>query len=407
MAIRRALVRYLGRSVQMAPSDTLPASNIPVVVASQTDAASGKTTPANADALPIVDSAASNGLKKLTFSNLLAWVRANALVSGTNIKTAGGQSLVGSGDAPIVAPETTAASSKTTPVDADTLPLVDSAAANGIKKLTWANLKLTLAGVFREKLTAARTYYVRSDGSDSNDGLANTSGGAFLTLQKAIDVASALDNGGFNITLQMGDATYSAGATLKSFVGSGRIIVLGNQTTPANVHISVASGACVSGTNVQGIYEIRYLKLTSAATGNLVSLNGATTYVVLQGLNYGSTGSGGYAHISCQNGATADFAATAYSITGGAGYHLYTNIGGRIGCNVLTCTLTGTPAFANAFAYAGLNAITRAVAVTFSGSATGKRYEAVTNGVIDVAGAGATYLPGNAAGTVDATGVYS
>lgn len=36
------------------------------------------------------------------------------------------------------------ASAKTTPVDADTLPLIDSAAGNILKKLTWANLKATL-----------------------------------------------------------------------------------------------------------------------------------------------------------------------------------------------------------------------------------------------------------------------
>lgn len=36
------------------------------------------------------------------------------------------------------------ASSKSTPVDADTLPLIDSAASNVLKKLTWSNLKATL-----------------------------------------------------------------------------------------------------------------------------------------------------------------------------------------------------------------------------------------------------------------------
>ncbi len=41
-----------------------------------------------------------------------------------------------------------AASSKATPVDADLLGLVDSAAANSLKKLTWANVKATLKTYF-------------------------------------------------------------------------------------------------------------------------------------------------------------------------------------------------------------------------------------------------------------------
>lgn len=43
---------------------------------------------------------------------------------------------------------TAAATDKVTPVDADLLPLVDSVASNTLKKLTWANLKSTLAGAF-------------------------------------------------------------------------------------------------------------------------------------------------------------------------------------------------------------------------------------------------------------------
>lgn len=44
--------------------------------------------------------------------------------------------------------DTLDAASKTTPVDADLIPIVDSAASNVLKKLTWANLKATLATAF-------------------------------------------------------------------------------------------------------------------------------------------------------------------------------------------------------------------------------------------------------------------
>lgn len=47
-----------------------------------------------------------------------------------------------------VAPSIFAATSKATPVDADALGITDSAAANALKKLTWANLKATLKTYF-------------------------------------------------------------------------------------------------------------------------------------------------------------------------------------------------------------------------------------------------------------------
>lgn len=47
-----------------------------------------------------------------------------------------------------VALKTHAATSKTTPVDADEIPLADSAASFGLKKLTWNNLKATAKSYF-------------------------------------------------------------------------------------------------------------------------------------------------------------------------------------------------------------------------------------------------------------------
>lgn len=90
-------------------------------------ASTSKATPVDADELPLSDSAASNALKKLTWSNLKATLYAalGALIA--------------------------AGTSKATPVDADGLVLQDSASSNATKTLTWANLKTVLASTFQSK----------------------------------------------------------------------------------------------------------------------------------------------------------------------------------------------------------------------------------------------------------------
>lgn len=66
----------------------------------------------------------------------------------TTARNIDGQAFNGSADITVIAPGTHAATSKTTPVDADELPLVDSAASFGLKKLTWANLKATVKSYY-------------------------------------------------------------------------------------------------------------------------------------------------------------------------------------------------------------------------------------------------------------------
>jgi len=143
------------------------------IQATDIHAATSKTTPVDADEMPLVDSAASFSLKKLTWANLKATLKTyfDALypsgsgtstgtntgdqtsVSGNagtattlqNSRNIDGQAFNGSADITVIAPGTHAATSKTTPVDADEIPLVDSAASNVLKKLTWSNLKAAIA----------------------------------------------------------------------------------------------------------------------------------------------------------------------------------------------------------------------------------------------------------------------
>jgi hypothetical protein len=255
----------------------------------------------------------------------------------------------------------------------------------------------TLPGV-RELLTAARTYYVRTDGSDSNTGLSNTSGGAFLTIQKAIDVATTADLNGFTVTLKLGDGTYTQPLSLKPFVGAGEIVIEGNSASPGNVVLST-SATCINATNC-GNYTIQYLRLQATA-GYGVFASGARTALTLKGLVYGTMSAGGI-HVYITARASVTQNTTPYSIVGGAYAHIYASEGGSIEASSATVTLTGTPAF-SVFAFAENTALVRLVANSYSGSATGSRYSVSGNAIMFTAGAGASYLPGSTAGT-EATG---
>ena len=101
----------------------------------------------------------------------------------------------------------------------------------------------SIGGGGRELLTADRTYYVRTDGSDSNDGLSNSAGGAFLTIQKAIDMTAALDLSIFDVTIQVGSGASWAPFELKSTAGAGKVTILGDEATPSNCIVTGAPTA--------------------------------------------------------------------------------------------------------------------------------------------------------------------
>jgi len=77
-----------------------------------------------------------------------------------------------------------AATSKATPVDADEVPLVDSVASYGMKRLTWANLKATLKTYFDTLYSAAShthsAYVAHSLATAANDFLVASGAGAFV-----------------------------------------------------------------------------------------------------------------------------------------------------------------------------------------------------------------------------------
>lgn len=262
-----------------------------------------------------------------------------------------------------------------------------------------------------EKLRANRTYYVRTDGSDSNTGLANTSGGAFLTPNKAVAVASVLDFAGFSVTIQLGDGTYSLGASpliLPSIANGAKITIQGNTSNAASVILtSTAASGTIQAYDAIGSYFFRWLTITNTNNGNAIF--NSNSIIGYERLVFGSVGTGFHV-INADGGRTGNSfngSYYPYTISGGATGHAYnTGSGSIFTCAVSTVTVSGTPAFANTFCLTENNAYSNFFSPTFSGSATGKRYDVKANGVINTNGGGATFLPGNVSGTTATGGQY-
>lgn len=253
----------------------------------------------------------------------------------------------------------------------------------------------------REKLTAARTYYVRTDGNDSNNGLSNTASGAFLTPQRALDVVSdKLDFGSYQVTIQIADGTYTGLTMVRPVVAASigntpPLIIRGNQTTPSNVVLqtTTADSAVFSVRSVSHWVGLQYVRIQANVSGGVGVVSEYGSRLSLKGVDFGV----------CQNihlyvlGGGLIYLSDAYTISGAANYHYYADSNGIIYFLNNTCTLSGTLAF-TIFAVSSRGTI-RADGSTFTGGTiTGTRYTAQILGAIYGDG-NANKFPGSVAGT--------
>lgn len=249
----------------------------------------------------------------------------------------------------------------------------------------------------KEVLTADRTYYVRTDGSDSNTGQVDTAGGAFLTLQKALNVVMYEINAStYNVTIQLADGTCVGRSKLRAWEGTGTLTIQGNAVTPSNVVLRSSTGtlfAAVYGGNC----IIKDCKLTTDTVGGHCLQASYGSYISFSNVDFGDCTS---YHMMGNTGGTIA-AIGNYSISGGATAHFASSMGGLVQAYSKTITITGTPAF-SFFAVASYNAPLYIPSNTYVGSATGSRYSATYLGLIH---SGVT-LPGSTAGSVSNGGLY-
>jgi hypothetical protein len=269
----------------------------------------------------------------------------------------------------------------------------------------------------RQQLTATANYYVNassSSGVAGPGGSVNVGGGSdstgtgtaaapWQTLQHAynqIITQVDLNLQVVNIYLAHGSSTnYALSAIAGPFIGTSVVNVIGDSNDQTQVTIQAPTGLYALQVKDLSCLNVSYVTFADNA-----STNGAGLIVCGLG-NYGhidmhhctlkaiNTG----AMISVTYGGSVSFVNSGMIIAGNAGVAMVAMSGGVIDTGGQTVTVSGTPAFSTCFAYILDGGVISATSSTFSGSATGQKFQiygALTLGGYDPA----TVFPGNSTG---------
>jgi hypothetical protein len=259
--------------------------------------------------------------------------------------------------------------------------------------------------VQRKRLTAGTTFYVRTDGHDTNcDGSANASDAststtacAFLTITGAVTfLGQFVDAGGQVVTLDIQDGTYTGSTNL-----AGRLV---GQTSANSFIITGGSGAILTNNSSAATLSILHAGTSMRITGGISIRNSSTghairvadnAYLEIGNVSFGATGG---THIEVGESANVYMFAN-YTVNGNATNHIRVQGNAELEMYDLTVTMTGTPAFSDAFIHNFNGGSTASSGMTYSGATTGKRWEVESGGVIELFGSDPdTYFPGNAVG---------
>lgn len=243
-------------------------TNVNAKEATATAAASTATTQAG--------NASTSATTATTQAGIATTQAGNALASA-NAAAASAASITAQ-----VATATTAATSKATPADADEIPLTDSAASFGLKKLTWANVKATLKTYFDSVTTTLTnktlTSPVISGGSINSTPIGSTtpSTGAFTTLS-ATTSAKFGGAGTGGLAYKQAASSVWDGIVLEALANQARLIVY-EDTSQWNINATYGSSGAYKDINIvaYGAEKLRITSTGAAVTGTLSATTAST-----------------------------------------------------------------------------------------------------------------------------------
>jgi hypothetical protein len=274
------------------------------------------------------------------------------------------------------------------------------------------NAAHVVTGTERTYVTGDITYYVRTDGNDSNDGLTNTANGAFLSIQKAVDTVQALDfnhNHSAQVTIQLGNGTHDGGIILGPLTNFNHeittypeeeaqsVLILGDRATPANVVIT-DTGVAQFGQTIEVTgpgWRMDGFQLNAAGsftTGIAVGWGG---FLQIATCNLNATGtsvqmlaalSGGGIELIDQTGGT-----NTVTFSGNAFRYLF--VQGFFSMENPIIVYSGTPTIANSIIYVGKGGNAVWAPSSTTGDIVGRPYTVDLDGVLDLLGATNPSLP--------------
>jgi hypothetical protein len=184
-------------------------------------------------------------------------------------------------------------------------------------------------------LAAARTYYVRADGDDANDGRANTAAGAFATISRGLGaVRDDLDLNGYDVVVQVAAGTFTETLSLQGdWIGAGSVTLRGNVGAPANVTLRTTTTADVLVLADGARLALEGVTLASPGGGALARVSCGARLSISGAISIGATAG---PHVVAVQAGVVDIAAS-YAITGSGAAHWMALDGGVIEAGSITC----------------------------------------------------------------------
>ena len=238
--------------------------------------------------------------------------------------------------------------------------------------------------------TSVESFYVAQNGSDGSGNFGLSSGAPLATIQAAIGIVLGsydLRNSGANIHLIAGGTNTFAAFNMfgRGVSGSGVLTVIADSSVSlTGANLSLGAQLTMSGpVTVTGgvtVVDNAYLLVGNGPIFN--SISGPQLY--------------------CRNSSTIELSGS-FTTSGSPQCFIEAQIGATVlGLAGTTVTLSGTPFYSGAFIIGASNATIDVSNVTWSGGATGTRFQLSRgSGIYTGTNGSTTFLPGNVAGTLD------